>query len=74
MVVWLTAPAEHLAARAADKDHRPLLDSGDTVELFRRQAAIRDPLVRPLASLVIDVSRMSEWEAADAIASAVERG
>ena len=36
-VVWLTAPAEHLADKAVRKSHRPLVHDGDPVELFRQQ-------------------------------------
>jgi shikimate kinase len=67
-VVWLTAPAAYLASRAARKSHRPLLDDGDLVGLFERQTAVRDPLARPLASLVIDVTAVSKRAAARAIA------
>jgi shikimate kinase len=67
-VVWLTAPADYLASRAVKKSHRPLLDDGDLVSLFERQAAVRDPLARALASLVIDVTTMSKRAAARAIA------
>jgi shikimate kinase len=61
------APAEYLADRAVKKSHRPLLDDGDPVGLFRRQAAVRDPLATPIAALVIDVSTTSRRAAARAI-------
>lgn len=67
LVVWLTAPAEHLAEKAVKKDHRPLLDDGDPVELFRHQLAVREPLVLPLADLVIDVTTLSKDAQADAV-------
>ena len=71
IVVWFVAPPEYLASRAVKKDHRPLLDAGDPVELFRRQLATRDPLARPLASLVVDVTSMSKRAAARTIANLV---
>jgi shikimate kinase len=54
-VVWLEATAEYLAGHAVRKTHRPLLDGGDPVELFRRQLAVREPLVLALDPLVVDV-------------------
>ena len=71
LLVWFVAPPEYLAERAVKKSHRPLLDSGDPVELFRRQFAVRDPLVRPLASLILDVTTVSKRAAADAIVALV---
>jgi shikimate kinase len=74
MVVWLTAPADHLARHAATKSHRPLLERGDATELFERQLAVRQPLVLPLAGLVIDVSTVTIDEAVDQIVDFVLRG
>jgi shikimate kinase len=71
VVVWLSAPAAHLAERAARKEHRPLVDDGDLVGLFERQQARREPLVLPLADLVLDVVALSKDEQADAIAALV---
>lgn len=71
VVVWLTAPPDVLASRAVGKTHRPLLDRADPVELLRRQAAEREPLVRPLAAVVIDTSTTSKDDAADQIAELV---
>jgi shikimate kinase len=71
VLVWFVAPPEHLARHAVRKSHRPLLDSGDPVELFRHQFSVRDPLVRPLAALVIDVAAVSKRAAADAIVELV---
>ena len=67
LVVWLSAPVDYLVANAVQKSHRPLLDRGDPVELFEQQLAIREPLVLPLAGLVVDVSTVTVEEAADAI-------
>lgn len=71
IVVWLTASAEHLASKAAEKDHRPLLDDGDPVDLFTRQLAVREPLVAPMADLVIDVETMTKDEQAAAVLALV---
>lgn len=73
LLVWFVAPAEYLATAAVGKSHRPLLDSGDPVDLFRRQFETRDPLIRPLAALVIDVSEVSKRAAADAIVTLARR-
>jgi shikimate kinase len=70
-VVWLRASAELLAESAAAKSHRPLLHRGDTVALFARQLAVREPLVLPLAGLVIDVAAVTVERAADAIVAFV---
>ena len=67
LVVWLTASPAYLAERAVKKDHRPLLDEGDPVELFTHQLAVREPLVADLAALVIDVETMSKDDQADAV-------
>jgi shikimate kinase len=67
LVVWLTAPAAHLAKKAVEKDHRPLLDDGDPVALFEHQIAVREPLIVPLADLVIDVTTMPKDAQADAV-------
>ena len=72
-LVWLTAPAEHLAAEAVRKSHRPLLDEGDPVELFRQQLVIREPLIMALDPLVVDVASTGDEDAADAIISHVDR-
>ncbi|MEO6318624.1 MAG: shikimate kinase [Acidimicrobiales bacterium] len=67
LVIWLAAPASYLAARAAEKDHRPLLDGGDPLALFEGQLAVREPLAVALAELVVDVTAMSKDAQADAI-------
>jgi shikimate kinase len=70
-VVWLTGPVERLAADASGKSHRPFLDDVDPLELFTRQMAVREPLVLPLADLVIDVYSMPKDDQADAIVAAL---
>ena len=72
-VVWLTGPVERLAADASDKSHRPFLDDGDPLDLFTRQMAIREPLVLPIADLVIDVYSMPRDAQADAVVEALSR-
>ncbi len=71
VVVWLSAPASYLAKRAANKEHRPLLDDGDALALFEHQLAEREPLVLPLADLVVNVDALSKDEQADAIVAVV---
>ncbi len=68
-MVWLAAPAAHLAQKAGEKDHRPLLDDGDPLELFERQLAVREPLAVAMAALVVDVTTLSKDDQADAIAA-----
>ena len=70
-VVWLTGPVERLAADASGKSHRPFLDQGDPLDLFTRQMATREPLVLPIADLVIDVYSMPKDAQADAIVAAM---
>ena len=70
-VVWLTGSVERLAADAASKPHRPFVGTGDPVELFTRQMAVREPLVLPIADLTIDVYASSKDEQADAIVAAL---
>jgi shikimate kinase len=69
LVVWLRAPVDYLVANATTKSHRPLLDRGDPAELFEEQLAVREPLVLPLADLVVDVTALTKAEAADEIAA-----
>ncbi|MGK2949105.1 MAG: shikimate kinase [Acidimicrobiales bacterium] len=71
VVVWLSAPASYLAERAAKKKHRPLLEDGEALALFERQLAEREPLVLPLADLVVDVDTLSKDEQADAVVAIV---
>lgn len=71
VVVWLRAPAAYLAQRAAKKAHRPLLDDGEALALFERQLAEREPLVLPLADLVVEVDTLSKDEQADAVVAIV---
>ena len=73
-VVWLAAPAEHLAARARGKDHRPLMDAPDLVALFQDQIDRRTPLVEGVVDLVVDVTAVSKDDAADRIAGFVLDG
>ena len=71
LVVWLQAPADLLAERAVRQSHRPLLDHGDVVKMFEEQLATREPLVVPLAGLVVDVSTAGIEKAADAVVTFV---
>ena len=71
VVVWLTAPVEHLARKAVKKRHRPLVNDQDPVELLTRQRAVREPLVLALDPLVVDVSTTDDEAAADMIVAFV---
>lgn len=71
-VVWLTAPVEHLARKAVEKTHRPLIHDGDAVDVLTRQLAVREPLVLALQPLVIDVSTTSDDDAAEVIVASVK--
>jgi shikimate kinase len=73
-VVWLTASPDYLAREAAAKSHRPLVDRPDALEIFERQLAVRQPLVLPLAELVVDVSAVTVEEAAEQVVDLVGRG
>ena len=70
-VVWLRAPADVLAARAAGAEHRPWLD-GDTEGWFRRTVAERDPLYAEVSDVEVDTGSATPAEAAEAIAAALE--
>ncbi len=67
LVVWLRAPVDQLAGRAVQQAHRPLLGCADPSVLLARQLAIREPLVLPLAGLVVDVSTLNVDEAAEQV-------
>ena len=73
-VVWLTGSLERLAADAAGKPHRPFLEDQDPLELLTRQMAVREPLVLPIADLVVDVYATSKDAQADAIVAAFDGG
>jgi shikimate kinase len=66
-VVWLSASPELLAEKAGRKSHRPLPDGGDPIEFFRRQIAVREPLIAALDPLVVDVGAVDDDTAADMI-------
>lgn len=72
IVVWLRASASYLAARAVQKEHRPLIDDGDPIELFTTQLAEREPLATAIADLVVDVEALSYEEQADAVAALLQ--
>lgn len=73
IVVWLSAPPELLAEKAVRKSHRPLLDTGDPIELFRHQREVREPLIAALDPLVVDVAALDDPTAAAAIIDFVRR-
>jgi len=73
VVVWLAGSAAYHARKAVQKDHRPLLDEGDPLVLFEHQLAVRGPLIRSVADLVVDVEATSKEEQADAVVALVHR-
>jgi shikimate kinase len=71
--VWLRAPAETLAARAAGAEHRPWLD-GDALGWFRTALAAREPLYASITDLEVDTGSSTPGAAADAILAALPAG
>jgi shikimate kinase len=53
-VVYLRASIEHQLRRTGRTDSRPLLQNGDPRETLERLFALRDPLYREIADLVLD--------------------
>lgn len=70
VVVWLNAPADVLASRAAGAEHRPWLDD-DPVGWFERTLAERDELYRAIADIAIDTSVVRPAEAAEQVIEAL---
>ncbi len=66
LVVWLRAPAEVLAARAAGASHRPWLDD-DPVAWFARTIDDRAPMYRTVADLEIDTGSVDPDGAAERV-------
>jgi shikimate kinase len=64
--VWLHAPAEVLAERAAGAPHRPWLDD-DPVAWFTRTIEERAPLYRAVADLEIDTGLLDPDAAAERV-------
>ena len=73
LVVWLRAPAEVLAARAAGATHRPWLDD-DPVAWFRQTIAERAPLYRAVADLEIDTGSTEPAAAATRVVERLSAG
>lgn len=71
-VVWLSAPADVLAARAAGAAHRPWLDE-DPVGWFRAALGERAPLYRAVSDVEVDTDRLSPDECAVTILEALDR-
>jgi shikimate kinase len=53
-VVYLRATIDHQLRRTGHSDNRPLLQTGDRREVLEQLFALRDPLYREVADLVID--------------------
>jgi shikimate kinase len=58
-VVWLRAPVDTLAARAASGGHRPLLDGAPLDETLARLDDERRALYEEVADVVIDVDELN---------------
>ena len=75
VVVWLTAPAETLAARitadAASADRRPSLTGLPPREEVRRLLAEREPLYRECATFTVETEQRSLDEIAELIPSRI---
>jgi shikimate kinase len=69
-VVWLCAPADVLASRAAGAAHRPWLDDAP-VAWFRAAERERAPLYEAVSDLAVDTARMSPEESAASILDAL---
>lgn len=57
LVIYLHATLDEQLRRTRDDRSRPLLASGDPEKVLRDLLAIRDPLYREIADLVIDTDR-----------------
>lgn len=66
LVVWLHAPVEVLAERAAGATHRPWLDD-DPIAWFTRTIEERAPLYRAVADLEIDTGMTDPDAAAEQV-------
>ena len=58
-VVYLHAPIEHLLARTRGDANRPLLKTGDRVQKMQELMAIREPLYREIADLIVDTGALT---------------
>lgn len=58
-VIYLRATPEDLYERTRHDRNRPLLQTGDPLAKLRELYALRDPLYREVADIVIDTSRQT---------------
>lgn len=70
VVVWLKAPATTLARRAADGDHRPLLDEGADAVLARLESE-RAPFYADVSDAIVETEGVSAADVADAVLAVV---
>lgn len=68
-VVYLRATIEHQVRRTGHSDNRPLLQTGDRRGVLEELFALRDPLYREIADLVIE----TDGRNARALAQEIER-
>jgi shikimate kinase len=57
--VYLRTPADDLARRLSRDTQRPLLQVADPRQRLRELYAVRDPLYREVAHIVVDTSHKS---------------
>jgi shikimate kinase len=69
-VVYLYASVDQQAARTARGRERPLLASGDPRQILENLLAIRDPLYRDIADLVVDTDGRKVKSVAEEIVDA----
>jgi shikimate kinase len=70
-VIWLSAPVDYLAKKAGEK-HRPVPEGEDLEAALQEQIGRREASMRSVVDLTVDVTSMSQDDAADAIATFVD--
>ncbi|MGH8441400.1 MAG: shikimate kinase AroK [Nevskiaceae bacterium] len=73
-VVYLRASIDHQLRRTGRTDSRPLLQSGDPRETLERLFAVRDPLYREVADLVVDADGANARTLAQDIGRHIDTG
>jgi shikimate kinase len=73
-VVYLRASIDHQLRRTGRTDSRPLLQAGDPRETLERLFAVRDPLYREIADLVLDADGANARNLAQDISRQVDEG
>ena len=73
-VVYLYTSVDQQATRTARGRERPLLEGGDRRQILEELFAVRDPLYREIADLVVETDRRKVKSVADEIVDAVKYG